>query len=511
MDNKKQQRKQVTNVRQKPATPKPNHVPVIATPETKQETISETDDLLTDILGDVPADTPKTVEPKPKSVSNLAAKANSAKPKDPAHEGPTEDRKPRTQTNNLIGVCVSAARVRRHIDKLNINKYIDEQLVGPKQQLSRYNTLKSELKTETTIVNVKKEVDDKVVVTKEKRKLSKEELDDIRKTLEELKKSPEHKEAKAKIAALSQEKTRFSNAASIALSIVCDELVSTLVRHIMKSAIESEKKIIHVDHLHNSGVDKLYVYPLVKSLPSFIEKAALYTRLEKNQEIDRKVLVSINKLKKEYKKKYGKNVTIKKSEHAQVIAQPEATPSHIVADVREDEEVEDHKTSFKFYVHLICKKLIEENKDIPEYKSLRISTEIKEYLSDLLVEFIQRISPLVRLTTDSMKNKTVNDVAILRVVEAILIDGKPHEERLTLEPCEVIDPEVLKEETAKKEAEKAAGRKYKIDKDRLPKVPGYKVVRNVHHPNSGYEILSGKVKEKLELYKNSNIKLDEVN
>jgi histone H3/H4 len=193
----------------------------------------------------------------------------------------------------------------------------------------------------------------------------------------------------------------------------------------------------------------------------------------------------------------------KKKQLAEALPVAEAA-APVTAPAEEEEETEDDvddssdsKTSFRFYVGQVCKETVKRD---PRYKAVRVSTAIRGYLSNLLVEFIQRLSSLVHLTATNMKNKTINDVAILRTVEALLIDGHATHEVIEYKDAMVLDPAVLKAESAKREEEKKAGREYKVDLDKVPKVPGVVAVRTVSYPTSGYSLLASKVEEKLKLY-----------
>ena len=97
-----------------------------------------------------------------------------------------------------------------------------------------------------------------------------------------------------------------------------------------------------------------------------------------------------------------------------------------------------------------------------------------------------------------MKNKTINDVAILRTVEGLLIDGHASQETLEFKKAMIPDPALHKVEFQKKENEKTAGREYKIDVNAIPKIDGLEAVRTISYPSSGFAAL--KVNEQLKIY-----------
>lgn len=447
-----------------------------------------------------PVDTPSS------NVSSTAPVETTPSPQEPASPA-AAPQKTRIQTNKAIGVNISAARARRHIDKLNLNAVLDKLIGEQKSQLAPYKIAKSRLESGKAPHWVEKEVDGKKVRVEELFPLTDSERTAAQKVVTDFESAePPAKSLaytlEAKVAALSRERTRFSNEASIVLSIICDELVQQLVEHTMNRVLAAKKKIIQISHLHESGVEALSLYPLIKSLPSFTATASKLANDLRLEVAKSTLAMHLAQAEKEFKKKYNVHVPKKKKDVPAVEApaaeqapEPVAEEAHD-ADV-DEEEPGDSKTSFKFYVHQVCKELVKRD---AKYKAVRVSTEIRGYLSDLLIEFIQRISPLVLLTANSMKNKTVNDVAILRTVESLLIDGHSAVETVELQPAKIPDPAVVKAEIAKRDEEKKAGREYKINLEAMPKVDGFAAFRTITYKDSGYAALAVKVNEKLAIY-----------
>lgn len=454
-------------------------------------------------LAVAPPVTPAAAPSSPAN-ENVEAAPSPQEPTSPA----AAPQKTRVQTNKAIGVNISAARARRHIDKLNLNAVLDKLIGELKSQLAPYKTAKTRLESGKAPHWVEKEVEGKKVRVEEMFPLTDAERTAAQKVVTDFEaaEAPAKSLAytlEAKVAALSRERTRFSNEASIVLSIICDELVQQLVEHTMNRVLAAKKKIIQISHLHESGVESLSLYPLIKSLPSFTATASKLANELRLEGAKSTLAAALAQAEKEFKKKYNVHVPKKRKDvpnavetpAAEPVAEPAAEEAH---DAENDEEdAADSKTSFKFYVHQVCKELVKKD---AKYKAVRVSTEIRGYLSDLLIEFIQRISPLVLLTANSMKNKTVNDVAILRTVESLLIDGHSAVETVELQPAKIPDPAVVKAELAKRDEEKKAGREYKINLEAVPKVDGFVAHRSIAFMNSGYSALAVKVNEKLAIY-----------
>lgn len=416
----------------------------------------------------------------------------------PPDEAPTPaTANKRQQTSKAIGVSISSARTRRHLDRLNLNATLDGMINELKEQYNAYKSAKAHLESGKLTYSEEKEVDGKKVFEEKTRALTDAERAAFQATFNKLADSAALLEMK--IAALSRERTRFSNEASIALSIICDELVQQLTEHTMNCVLKAKKKIIQINHLHEAGVEKLPLYPLIKSLPSFVAMAESLSSKAQEETNAATLTAALAQAEKDFKKKYSVHAPKKKKAVDEVAVDASAVKPVSPAKVEEaeDDDSADSKTSFRFYVGMVCKEVIK--RDV-NYESVRVSTEIRGYLSDLLIEFIQRISSLVQLTAACMKNKTINDVAILRTVEALLIDGHAPHETVEFKEALVHDPVVLKAETAKREEEKKAGREYKIDLEKIPKIQGLVAVRAISYPTSGFAALAAKVQEKLALH-----------
>lgn len=410
---------------------------------------------------------------------------------------PTPVKSKRQQTSKSLNYNISSARVRRHLDKMNINRSIDALVSETKTKLADYHAAKSALETGKV---TESHVDADKVVVETSRDITPEEREKFSATVAELESHVPVLTLKA--GALTRERTRFSNEASIALSIVCNELINQLAAHTMDRVLASKKKIIQVSHLHESGVEKLPLYPLVKTLPSFVLEASKLADEAQKKAFEATLSAKLAQAEKDFRKKYAVVLKKKKVAATEQVAAP-VEPTTVEPEVVDESEPEpsesaDSKTSFRFYVGQACKDLKESD---ARYTGIRISTDIRSYLSDLLVEFMQRLSTLVHLTASSMKNKTVNEAAVMRTVEMLLVDGHSPVETIQFSDVMVADPAALKVEQTKKEEEKAAGRSYKIDLESLPKVPDMVAVRTVTYPGSGFDELKAKVDEKLKLYK----------
>jgi hypothetical protein len=313
------------------------------------------------------AELPKQPEP-PKQAEPEPAK--------PAAEPPKTESPKSEETKVKKGDAgITRARVRTHIDKFNLNKLLDAKI--------------EEVKAEAASKNVSPD-------------------------------SEEYKPYKDKIKALSGERVRFSNEASVVLSIVCEELTEQLLKFAMDKNLElNDGKFIKVHHLHSAGVEQLGLFPLIKALPLFVNKKQKFDRQYQEELLKNEIKVAVSAAEKEFKKLHDIKTAKKRP--------AEVTPKTPAEKVPKPPAPKDPstKTAFKAYVNGVYLSLKESSES---YDKLTLSGEFKNYLSELLVEFIRRISSHIYLMTTTIKNKTVNDVVTLRAVELLLIDmHQPHE------------------------------------------------------------------------------------
>lgn len=435
-----------------------------------------------------PVATAPTVVAKPEVVPVVVAKPEVAPTVVESSAQP-----PKVKTPKPVLVNISAARSRRHLDKLNLNAKLLSVLSEHKKVIAEYKLAAETLATKKV----------HVLDAKTKNSVAREATDMELTAAEQLvnKLKPSINDHEMKAAALSAEKIRFSSNASTVLSIICEEVVLQLAEHTMEKALNDKKKIIQVEHLHEEGVDTLSLYPLFSQLPLFKSTGAKLALRDENKKMAQRDAALLAAAEKEWKLKYGvqapkkkKHVEDAKEEAAEPVEEP-AADVHVSTD--EEEEDDDSKTSFRFYIQRVCVDLKSRN---DKYKVIRISTEIRSYLSTLVVELIQRLSNLVFLTADSMKNKTITDSVIMRTVEYLLIDGHKQEETIELVPGQVKDPESIKKEIAKRKEAHANGVEYDgTPLSKIPTVEGLEAVRKVSYPTSGYAALAAAVEEKCKL------------
>jgi hypothetical protein len=277
---------------------------------------------------------------------------------------------------------------------------------------------------------------------------------------------------------ISKGKIRFTDSAIIALAATLQRAISEFAQHAMQTTINVQKKIMYPDHCVSEGLENCSLYPLFCNLPTF--KLVVNRQARRAQwEVDFKAWKATNARNK------GKKAATKKAKKSTDTTKPakSVTPDdkkpefesfeerelsegyavtyerkdqrgqkkvvylwkglddlneadddeNVEADANEDENVElptddeeSRKFGFNFYIAQVCKELKEANStddNGDEYDNVRVSTNIKRFFSNLLIELIHRLAPQIRLIMSYKDAKTVSYEMVTTVLRSILIDS----------------------------------------------------------------------------------------
>jgi histone H3/H4 len=313
-------------------------------------------------------------------------------------EKTVEKKSSRQQISKLIGINMSVSRVRKHVDKNNVNADIEAACTELKTLIDQenesktvdLNTLSDETvalvdKAYLTIYEVRK---NKYDALKKRLGDSKASGDDTKfKSLEAFPVKTESLSEKAEY--VSKLRCRFSNDASVVLSSALDYVVQDLVRTAMINARTHGKAIIQVQHVVQGDFSSVSMYPLVSQL-GVVQKALHVGDEVVEVEVDVDVEVDVEEK----------------------------------TDVPDEEDEDKNGSTFEFYINLICKNvkatLVAEDET---YQSIRISKHIRKFCSDVVIQLIERISPLIKLYANTAKMKTVNDEVIMFIFKFLLLDA----------------------------------------------------------------------------------------
>lgn len=305
--------------------------------------------------------------------------------KEPVTQQTDEKKTSRQQISKLIGINLSVSRVRKYVDKCNVNQDVESACTELKALLDlekegKIVDLKTLTKDTTDLINKAYSTIYDVRLERYnalKERLTKSKTASDKKRLKELEAFPVKEETLSeKIDYVSKLRCRFSNDASVVLSSALDYVVQDLVRSAMVNARQLGKAIIQVSHVVKGDFANLSVYPLVKQL-KVIQDALSVGDQEADNEIE-----------------------------------------------DETEEEENTSSTFEFYINLICKSVKSSLVASDEaYTPIRISKHIRKFCSDVVIQLIERMSPLIKLYAQTASVKTVNDDVIKFIFKFLLLDS----------------------------------------------------------------------------------------
>jgi hypothetical protein len=208
---------------------------------------------------------------------------------------------------------------------------------------------------------------------------------------------------KAQVAERSKSLVRISGETPIAAAVIWDGAVKEILRHGMDQAIASDRKNVETCHLHDGTPSTLIYFPLF----SKCEAWATYDQ-DREEEL-KKERAATNKAVKEAKKDVKTNTENSKAENTK--APPKEDD--------EDDADSSTKTTFYTYVENALKTV---KKDEP-YKNMRVSSRVREYLSELVAQGIARQALLARIIVQRVMGvRTMNADHVKAVVHVLMAD-----------------------------------------------------------------------------------------
>ncbi len=376
-------------------------------------------------------------------------------------------------------LLIAPAKVKRYLDVEGLNKVMQRHVAELQTVMAEYKRLKSIVENGKITEFVK---DQSGKSTQTSREITSEEKQKYVDALAEY--EPKHKLADEQLKAYSKERIRFANMIADVVSIVSGELLKQILTHGSKATILDKKKSVQVYHLFQDGIEKIPLYPLIDNLPVFVEqRQRIMAEITKN-ETDEQIRVAIIAAERSFKKLYGLKGK-KKTDTPNGQADKKDVPVEKKEEKPEPDDTDDDVgTPFKTYVRKVCV-AVNEQLNI----KVNVSTAVKKFLSDLLVELIGRIGVRARHLLELLCNKTVTQSIIMSIFASQL-----NERCETLETCEIKDerdPNKLKEETAKQ----------KVNKDHTFNVESIPMVKRAHrshtYKNSYYPTLEKMIKDEL--------------
>lgn len=193
---------------------------------------------------------------------------------------------------------------------------------------------------------------------------------------------------------------RVSGTAPVAVATICDLLTTEMLKHGMDQAMAANRKIVEVRNYHTGDLSKYVTYPLFQSLKSYTEYSEAHEEALKAEQS-------------------AQNKAAKEAREAKKLAAAtqEEKPAEPTEQVKTPGEGE---ASFVTYVENVLKTL----KGDEKYASMRVSNRVREDLSDIIIETVERFARLTEeLVTKTMKVRTIGAVHILAVLRLLMVDS----------------------------------------------------------------------------------------
>lgn len=242
----------------------------------------------------------------------------------------------------------------------------------------------------------------------------------------------------------SKSRVRFNDAAAVALATAMELGIDELLEYGMTETFKAQKKTLQPDHVVSPNVVNCDWYPFFKDLPHF--KAIsdrqsrklqwITSRDKEKQKVVMKAKVKAKREGKNFVKPKFEFPTFPESEvnngYARKVDYKDAGGNdkfyYVWDSIDEDfDQEENDDPNFNFYIQQLCKRIISEKSDggLNSFLEIKVSTNIKKFCSDLIVDFIARISPLIRILINAMDVKTVDHEIIKNALKIILVSSYP--------------------------------------------------------------------------------------
>jgi hypothetical protein len=190
-----------------------------------------------------------------------------------------------------------------------------------------------------------------------------------------------------KYEALNKCRLRIGGDTHIAISIMCDEIVRELAELAFSRCASHKNKQVEATYLHERNesnvqyAESLSLYPLYRNLPSWSTFPDAFRPKQR----------------------------AKKAKD-----EGDSDKEELV------EEANDKSPKFTYYVDEICRRYLLRD----EFKALRVSGNLREYCSQLVTEFLSRMSGLLQIGIKTNETKTLSLNLIYAVVELLMADGQ---------------------------------------------------------------------------------------
>jgi hypothetical protein len=222
---------------------------------------------------------------------------------------------------------------------------------------------------------------------------------------------------KREISELSQKIIRISSETSTIVAIICNGFIEDILKHGINESINN-KKIVDLNNIMSGDHKNNTYYSIYNKLPSFIN----YNQKEYDE--TRREKMELNKNKKKTAKK-DSTVT-------DTVVTDTVVTDTVVTDTEDTNAVnEENKTTFNTYIDAVLKNI----KKDPKYENIkiRISSEVRDYLSNMIIECIKRFVTLSKIIIQQIMGvRTMNSNHIKAIIHMFMKDEGHSDDKINL-------------------------------------------------------------------------------
>jgi hypothetical protein len=237
----------------------------------------------------------------------------------------------------------------------------------------------------------------------------------------------------------SRNRTRFNSAAAVALATATQTMLETLLEDGMENTLKQQKKTLQPDHCVTDNITKNPWYSLLRDLRHF--KAVTDRKARKKAWVleTEKERARLMVRARTTAKRTGKEFVRPKIEFPS-FQETEVKNEYAFKEERDDKgkkktyyhwygidaEKEDDPNkddfTFNFYIGQICHAIINRRGDSGDsrFDMIKISYNVKKFCSDLIIDLIAKMSPIIRELITIAGVKTIGDNIICSALRIML-------------------------------------------------------------------------------------------
>lgn len=241
---------------------------------------------------------------------------------------------------------------------------------------------------------------------------------------------------KSEIATLSQNTIRLSSETSTVMAVICNGFIEDLLKHSIDEAITNNKKIVDITNITSGNHKNNLYYSIYYKLPSFIN---YNQKLYDDQKKERQELLKKNKKSKETTNNTTEQPNTETTTDTSSVPTPtpvESSESEVNKTSHSDSESNDaqdnnngNKITFNTYIDAVLKTI----KKDPHYEAIkiRISGEVRDYLSTMIIEAIKRFVVLSKIIVQQIMGvRTMNYNHIKAIIHIFMKDEGNSDEQI---------------------------------------------------------------------------------